>query len=414
MNDTPTPAVPPVDTSKIKIAIKPIEEPDFRFDIEVPSELVNDISSRLKSGGLDYGAKKMNELLVTICLDEAMVRFDKESAFGPKPIPTEDTSMFKEDSPFKFSAIVDEAPLLQCKKVDSIPIIRHQIDVNDVLVSSELYEQQLFFGTREKYSGPLAFGDEITCTATLTIRGNKEPEFSLPECKVRVPKNEQPLIVGTISSIEASSALLCLKEGENSISVPIDINSAQAILELKEITAERITPCPIDEVLKQYGTPNETILRAQIKLSLQRNFNRENETIMRNQLFEFLNDHLDIPVSSHLVNYYFQDLCKKGVANKDDGAGLSDEEKSDFQANSESIAKRRTISACYQIIFNLNVNEEDIQLQICDIAESKRVRPEDITIEFENSDRMHVLGNMALEKKIFDNLQDKMIFTDAT
>ena len=94
---------------------------------------------------------------------------------------------------------------MKCKEVDSIPIIRHQIDVNDVLVSSELYEQQLFFGTREKYSGPLAYGDEITCTATLTIRGNEEPEFSLPEFKVRVPKNEQPLIVHCYAGIHRST-----------------------------------------------------------------------------------------------------------------------------------------------------------------------------------------------------------------
>ena len=58
------------------------------------------------------------------------------------------------------------------------------------------------------------------------------------------------------------------------------------------------------------------------------------------------------------------------------------------------------------------INEEDIQQQICDIAESRRVRPEVVKEEFVSGDRMNVLGNMVIEKKIFDRLKDKMVFTD--
>ncbi|HJN72283.1 MAG TPA: hypothetical protein QF528_06790, partial [Phycisphaerales bacterium] len=68
----------------------------------------------------------------------------------------------------------------------------------------------------------------------------------------------------------------------------------------------------------------------------------------------------------------------------------------------------------FQEFFDLVICEEDVQHQISDIAESRRVRPEEVQEEFVSSDRMHVLGNMVIEKKIFNRLKDKMVFTDAS
>ena len=66
------------------------------------------------------------------------------------------------------------------------------------------------------------------------------------------------------------------------------------------------------------------------------------------------------------------------------------------------------ITACFQKKFNIYVNEQDIQQQICDIAESRRVRPEEIQEEFVSGGKMDALAALVKEKKIFKHLKDKL------
>jgi len=163
------------------------------------------------------------------------------------------------------------------------------------------------------------------------------------------------------------------------------------------MTAERITPCQFEEVLKQYGTPNETILKAQIKLSLQRNFDRQNDAMMRRQLFDYLFETIDVPVSSRIVDEHFVELCKKEEGENE----LNEEDRSKLLKKAKEIAKKRVIVACYQKKFNIYINEQDVQQQICDIAESRRVRPEEIKEEFVSGGKMDTLAALVKEKKIF-------------
>jgi len=402
-----------VDTSTIKIETTELDAPDYRLDFAMPAELVSDIFNRLKDGGYDYDEGQMTSLLTKICLDEGMARFDKNSVWGPKLMPGTEPGTFTENSPFVFSAIVDATPTGAFEEVDSIPIEQRNLEVSDDLIETELYEQRLLFGSRESYTGELAYGDEITCSATLTVGGKEEPEFALESCTIRVPKEGLPIAIGAFKCDEGDQ----LRGAKVPSVVTISLTGLQdqsATLVLDISSAERITPCSVDDVLKQYGTPNELLLKTQIKLSLQRNFDRENDSIKRSQLFNYLLENVEVPVSPRIIDSHFEDLCKGELENNPEQPVLGDDAKNNLRTKAETIAKRRVITACFQELFNLSINEEDVQEQICDIAESRRVRPEEVQEEFVSNDRMHVLGNMVMEKKIFDRLKDKMVFTDAS
>jgi len=409
MENQPTHTQPPVDTSKIKIVITAIDAPDNRIDFEMPAKLVSDIYERLKDGGYDYNVQQMTSLLTKICLDEGVIRFDKNSIWGPKHMPGSAPGIFSEDAPFIFSAIIDETPLELIDNIESIPIERHTLEVSEDLIENELIEQQLLFGSREPHNEILAYGDEITCKATLSVVGKEEPEFSIDDCKIRVPKEGQPFSIGTFQC-NASDQLHNAQVGDTTIC--FELNNKQLELVLVNMTAERITPCQIGEVLKQYGTPNETILKAQIKLSLQRNFDRQTDIVMRRQLFAYLFETIDVPISSRIAEEHFKELCKKEQEKNE--SELSEEDRSKLLKKSKEIAKRRVITACFQDKFNITINEEDIQQQICDIAESRRVRPEEIREEFVSGNKMDVLATLVTEKKIFNLLKDKMVFTDVS
>ena len=405
MENSPTHTPPPVDTSKIKIEITAIDAPDYRIDFEMPAELVSEIYGRLKDGGFDYNIQQMTSLLTKICIDEGMFRFDKNSIWGPKPMPGSVPGIFSEDTPFVFSAIVDEAPLEWIDNIESIPIKRRIFNANEELIENELFEQQLLFGSREAHCGVLAYGDEITCKATLTVDGKDEPEFSIDDCKIQIPKEGQPLIIGNYQC-NAGDQLRNAQVGDNTICFELDNKHLELVL--VNMTAERITPCQIEEVLKQYGTPNETILKTQIKLSLQRNFDRSNETMMRRQLFEFLLKTIDVPISSRIIDEHFVDLCKKEQGENE----LSEEDRSKLLKRAQKSVKKSLVVSCFLKKFDIYINEQDIQQQICDIAESRRVRPEEIKEEFVSGGKMDTLASLVKEKKIFKHLLDKMVFSD--
>ena len=411
MTNNPASAPPPVNTSKIKIEILALDAPDFRLDFDMPSELVSEIYSRLKEGGFDYDEGQMTSLLTKICLDEGMIRFDKTSIWGPKLMPGTEPAIFKEGASFVFSAIVDATPVEVATEVDSIPIDRRSLEVGDDLIEAELFEQRLMFGSRESHASDLDYGDAITCKATLTTASSDVPEFAIEKCNIRVPKQGQPFTVGAFRCDSGGDQLRTSRTGDTTV-IRLTINDKQAELILENITAERITPCPVEDVLKEYGTPNETILKAQIKLSLKRNFDRQNETMMRNQLFSHLMNTLELPISKRIINSHFEDMCKAELEKQEDQNELDKETRDKLLEKANTIAKRRVITSCFQEHFNLAINEEDIQQQICDIAESRRVRPEVVQEEFVSGDKTHVLGNMVMEKKIFDRLKDKMVFTD--
>jgi len=405
MENSPTHTPPPVDPSKIKIEITPIDAPDYRMDFEMPAELVSEIYGRLKDGGYEYNVEQMTSLLVKICVDEGMIRFDKNSIWGPKPIPGSAPGIFSEDTPFIFSAVIDETPIDYIDNIESIPIERCIFKANEELIKNELFEQQLLFGSREAHCGVLAYGDEITCKATLSVVGKDEPEFSIDDCKIQLPKEGQPLIIGDYQC-NVGDQLHNAQVGDNTICFELD--NKQLELVLVNMTAERITPCQIEEVLKQYGTPNETILKTQIKLSLQRNFDRQNDTMMRRQLFDYLLETIDVPISSRIVDEHFVNLCKKEQGENE----LSEEDRSKLLKKAKEGAKKRVITACFEKKFNIYINEQDIQQQICDIAESRRVRPEEIKEEFISGGKMDTLAALVKEKKIFKHLLDKIVFSD--
>ncbi len=402
-----------VDTSAIKINIDKLEGSDYRLDFDMPDEIVEDINRRLKEGGYDYDDEQMTSLLTKICLDEGMNRLDKKSVWGPKLMPGTEPGKFCCDSGFLFSAIVDAIPTGILDQIDSIPIRRRKLEVTNELIETELFEQRLLFGSRESFSGEVAYGDEVTCNATLTVDGNDTPEFAIENFKLRIPKEGQLLAIGTFRCDEGEQLRGASVPGTISITLS-DQQEKNATLVLEVTSAERITPCEVDEILKQYGTANETLLKAQIKLSLQRNFDRENNTIMRNQLFNYLAENITVPVSQRIIEGHWEDMCKGELEKNPEQTELEEDVKNELQEKAKTRTQRRVITSYFQEFFDLVISEEDVQHQISDIAESRRVRPEEVQEEFVSSDKMNVLGNLVMEKKIFDSLKDKMVFTDAT
>ena len=413
----PSTDLPPLDTSKICIEINAVEPPDFTLDFEVPVDILSEASQRIQDGGLEYNEKQMGDLIVQICLDEGMQRLDRDSAWGIRLLANS-FSTFSIDEPFSFSAIVDVLPEEEFS-IESIPIQRNQLQVDDAMVDAELHEQQLQFGTRTEHTGTLAYGDEITCRATVTLYDDTEPFVSLEECTLRVPSEKQHFVVGGIPLDEIGSQLRGTKTADE-LSFVIDfsehfpsppLRGKKAKVDFRNCSYRRISPADVSQVLEQYGTPNEAILRAQIKMSLQHNFDRQNTNFMMHQLYEYLLSTVDIPISKRIINKTFQEQCKQQLE-ATSSEELSEDQKNNLSVKAARTVKKMTINAWLQRTFKLGISEDDIDKQAAIIAEERRVRPSEIKEEYLSNNKVSVLGNMASERKIFQRLKERMVFTD--
>lgn len=411
----------PIDPKEIEIKISKLDPPDYRLDYEIPQKLTKRIHKKLKKGGYDYNQHQMVALLTQICISEGMERLDKPTVWGPKPLQDADTPTFSIEKPFVFSTVVDTYSIDDIAEIAPIPITRLNIDVTDEMIDNELYEQQLEIGTREPHAGPLDYGDEVVGEATLTIEDEEEPLFTIASCHIRIPNTGSKTVIGEFQFSDATEQLHGLQpDGLISISLSIPMNYPKkelqgktANLQVNVDSVERISPGSVEDVLEQYGTPNETILRSQIRLSLERNFERENDTLMMNQMYAHLGNTLELPIPQRIIDMLFEDLCKRSEESESEGGSLSEEQKQLILQRVKFISKRRAITVRMQEYLDLRINEKDIEDQIRNIAERRRVRPEDIRAEYVSEDKLNQLGNLSMEQKIFTKLKAKMEFNDS-
>ena len=400
--------LPPIDTSKIQINIIELDPPDYQFDIEVPIDLISEISARIAQGGLDYNEQELGNLIVQICQDEAMQRLDKDSAWGCRVLKSS-AGKYDVNKPFKFSAITDTIPNDEFS-IDTIPINRRSFEVSDSHVEAELLEQQIQIGERTTFEGALCSGDEITCDIKCTLENSASPIAEIENYTFRVPNENQVFLFQGIQLQKVGEGLRTSSTSDE-LTLSFSNQGANGILELKNCKFARVTPATIDQVLEKYGTPNEALLRTQIKLSLQNNFDRENLNFMVNQFYSYLLDNVELPISKRIVKKHYDPLCQNALAESNDEV-LSQEQQDMLLQNAERLVKRLTMNAWIQRQYSIGVSEDDIDEQITIVAEERRVRPAQVRDEFVAADKLQVLANIAIDRKVFNQFKDKMVFTD--
>ena len=411
----------PIDPKEINIKITKLDPPDYKLEFEIPQRLVKRIYKKLKKGGLNYDDKQMTALLVKICVDEGTYRLERESVWGLMPMANTAPPNFSIDAPFSFTSVADTYTFDDMPSLDGIQIKKLQMEISDELIEREIQSQKLECGNRTPLVGTLKVGDEVSGKITVTVDGETEPLFEIDHACIQIQEPGSITVVGDYPYEGINEQLLGV-ETSDSLSIAVHVppsfsktayRGKSATLELQINSVERITPATIDEVLAQYGIPNETILRTQIKSSLERNFNRENDVVMLNQLYECFDALFDFPLPERMVQNRFNAQCRALEEQPENETELTDTEKNSLLSQARLFIKRQAITAKLRKHLNIIVGEVDIEAQIRSIAERRRQRPEDIKSEFIASNRMHVVINICTEYKILTALNEQITFVDA-
>ncbi len=403
----------PIDPTEINITFTEIEDSDLKVEFEIPQKLVKRISKKLKKGGINYNDQQMTALLVKICIDEGTVRLEKDSTWGFMHMQGTPLPEYKDGEEFAFTSVVDTYSVDDIPDLSGVKIKQLKVEVNDSLIEEEVKSQQLECGTRTPHSGPLSVGDELTVSFTLTENSTGQALLSGENIGLRVQPEGIPLVLGGYAFDELNEKLVGLTP-ENQVSLdtvvpPLfeheQLRGAHATLTLNVVSVSKVTPATIEEVLEQYGMPNETILRTQIKHSLQSHFDVENEFILINQLYDQLDNVMDFEIPDRIIQSHFQEQCNHKLR-AEERTELSEDEQKSMIASSQSFVKRQAITTRLRNKFDLKVGESEIDLMIRKIAGRRRERPEDVKEEYISSNRMGVLSNMCAEFNVLHALKD--------
>ena len=417
----------PIDTSEIEIEIVEEGQNDHRLSCTIPSRLVLQIREKLKAGGLEQTDQQLANLMAKICIEEGQNRLGSDSIWGATPL-TDAPPQLKEGEPFKVAFMVDSLVDFTHPDWKTIEVIRPICDIDDAAIEEEMIQQCNQVGSRTSSQDGLAEGDEFV--ANLQMWGAEAPRVPLMhavKCVMRIPEPGKPLMVNNIPLDKIAPQLIGHKAGDTvTCSAPSpDLLSmilppgspAEATIEILETS--RITPATVDEVVSHYGTPNETILRQQIRLSLKNRAESEQEFSLIQQFFNAALDVVDIPVPQRIIeknaSVTFANIKQNLTAAKIDEAEqdlIIEKHRASIMNRIERNLRKHALALHLRKEVNISISERQINDHINFLAQSQNRRPEDLRNELVKSGAISKISVQLLENQVAEKMLEKVRIKD--
>lgn len=417
-NDPSNPASAEFSHEEISIVSTEVEPNHFRVDFTVAPGQVATFIRKLRGVKEDIHPQEIATLLITVCVDEALLRIDREKFFDSQMIDGSTPPVLHPQKPFTGSFLVDGFATPDWPDFSLLSFSPTDTEVTDALVKQELLDQRLDAGTRSPLEGPVTAFDEVELDAILRPRGRTEVLLEMPDTVARVPEAGQPMSLGRIL-IDGGDALLGHKAGETvtfTSTLPENLSGAElrgrdVDVELGIKAARRIEPATDEEVAERFGSPSVDVLRMQIRFALEGRLQEQVRADSARQLMPQLRQLIPITVPQPVVD----EMIAKQLSTAADKArkeGLDDEGvKKRLETARERITKSASFIAERRVLvkqlgrhLGIRVSEEDILNEIRNDAASEGRRPEDLRNELVESGRIANVGDRVHELKILDHL----------
>ena len=418
---------PAIDTSEIKIDETEMDNFDRLISVEMPSSCIKKIKERLAEGGMEQTDEQLAALLMQICTEEAMNRSERDPLWGVQMKSGTKPVMPADGDPFTAQFALDLAPVFAWPDFGSIDLKRPTMTIDDETVHRELHQQRLAAGESTSSNEAAAPDDDVTVEITVLDPDSRDEIITMSDMRGRLGMpGEEIALNGTIFP-GFDRGIRDRSKGETSeIECPVPTGILQGRLgtknypiriELKELL--RTTPATVQQVLDEYGTPNEEILLMQIRTSLQKRFEFNQKLFMINQLMESIASQIEYSPPKRVVNRMVRDQAQTLGKNIIDSGGSKEEADKAVKDAQDSIRdqavaflKRKAISAMLQRFVNAQMTEVDLQEHIAQLAALHGKRPEALRKELMDSDKLTGVSGQVIEAKIYEKLESQLTFTD--
>jgi len=330
---------------------------------------------------------------------------------------------------FTFTLEVEVAPDFKLPSTDGIEVQKPMFEITDEHVNGELRRQGYRFGTPDRITGPFQPLDRMLCTAKAWKNDEKEPFFNMEKALVVVPDTADQgkgallgLLVDDLNKhLEGKNVgdtvQITTKAPENHERE--DLRGATVRFELKFDDADRITPLDPKTLAERMGLETEEILRAQVRIMLERKRDAEQRGAEREQVSRHLMDAVDFALPARLsqgqitrnLEMARMDMLQRGIDAEQVETRLA-EIRHDSEENTKRRLKLFFVLGRLAEEQNISVSEAEVNGRIAGIAAQRGVPAGQIRQELERSGRMNELVLSIREQKVLDRILDKAKFTE--
>lgn len=394
----------------------------MQIDIKVDARTIKRASKKLKKMGVTIKDQELLRHVLKDCMMFAAQDHATDSIWGPHvkgSMPT-----ITKEKPVEFSLYFDRCANVQWPPWSEITIRRPVREIDQTMLDAEMRQQSLMAGERHPRAGTPQPDDIITCNLQVDLADNPDQSHRFEELEVQVPQPGQPTIISGIPVPNFEDHLVDAVPGQTftmDIDVPEghQLHGQQGTLQFECLRAEQITPASIDMVVEIYGSPNEKVLREQIRYSLEAKYKRDQASAMVNQLFDALDDRLGLAVPPHVVegrtNRIAQQFRMQGKAAGRPASEIDsmiEQQQSDWTAESEAMARENGIIILLSKHLEIGIDETIINKEINSMAVDLGRRPEELRNEIIAQGKMPIISAICKKQRCLELLKDKLTIED--
>ena len=382
------------------------------------------------TGGLNPDAD-MNALktqLMQICIEAGLAESAQKPLWDLVPCEGTAEAVLERDQPFSVSFEVDIHPDIDWPDWSALEITRPLRTISEDMIEAELQEQCRGVGTTEPINGDFEGGDVIQVEASVEDVDTDAVLMAFTS-DIRVPSVPGRLMLANFSFEGLYEGLKGRSVGDEiQLKTIVPPNFVDPTLAGRKIRATlaiksgmRITPATVEQVLKHYGTPNEVVLREQIKLALEATAKRDQTEIVVQQVLgkvlDLVVDQIHLP--DRVIKLFVsntQQMMRQSLQSR----GLSEAEAESECAKCQDAIMNRALMQIRQHALvsllaqrlELRVSEQNIMRWAADFAARQGRRPEDVRKELNSPEQLQQVAIHILREKVGMRLLDGVTVTD--
>ncbi len=349
----------------------------------------------------------------------------------PEPVDKIEDIEFDPDKPFTFSIEIEVMPEFDLPDLEKIPVNKPMLEITDGHITDELMRQRLRLGTPSEVEADFKPGDRLLGYATVTKDGEDEPFFRNDDIPVYMPDPDDTSdgqvlgfmvddLEGMLNDKKVGDQLTITTTGPENHERE-DIRGVDLTVTYEIRSAMHIEPATVEAVVEQYGLASEEILNEQIKMALDQRVVEEQSSAMREQVTEWLSDHIDFELPEKItaaqaqrsLENYRLELLYRGL-NEDQIEHHVAEARSASEEEARSRLKTTFIMNKLAEHFSVDVNDQEINGRIAAIAAQREMRPDQLRTELTQSGQLNNIAMQIREEKAADKLVAQAAITEVS
>ena len=377
--------------------------PDMHLRVEIPARLVKRYQKKLKKAGHKLSSLETLQTLTQYTLSHTISRLELNPIFGPSLVEEAREPLIQEGKPFTLEMHVDH-----WQEIDDIDFRKFKVqrpvqEITDVMIETEMQEQQRMAGGRVTVEGPIVPFDEIACGIRVLDGESGNQLEHIRNSLLRIPEQGDSIVIAGCqidgvpeSLIGSSTGNAVIWETTLPMQWPIaEVRGKHVSFELIIKSITHINPATVEEVVEQYGSPNELILRNQISSSLEQRIAEDQLNIMQDQILREVADLIQPIIPQRVVvnaTKSAQNILRQKLS-----SSISDEAVVEKQVNEafdicelKGIDSARLTVAAQQLLKKLKIQpgEKEIIARIATESAKRGIRPDEYQKELVENDQM--------------------------